>query len=104
MRRFMEPFHLLLTPVVARTTFAAGADGPTEVAGEPMANPWDRTFTPPVNLTGFPAASVPCGFDPSGLPIGLQIVGRWKDDVTVLAASAAFESVVPRQQHRPPAP
>jgi Asp-tRNA(Asn)/Glu-tRNA(Gln) amidotransferase A subunit family amidase len=47
---------------------------------------------------------VPCGFDAAGLPIGLQIVGRWHDDVTVLRASAAFEAIAPWAQIRPPDP
>jgi aspartyl-tRNA(Asn)/glutamyl-tRNA(Gln) amidotransferase subunit A len=52
-------------------------------------------------MTGQPASSVPCGFTKDGLPIGLQIVGRRFDDVTVLRASAAFERVRPLVQHRP---
>ncbi len=101
MRQFMEGYDLLLTPTCARTAFEAGADGPTEVAGEPIIHPWDWVFTPPVNLTGHPAASIPCGFDEGGLPIGLQIIGRWHDDSTVLAASAAFEAAAPWSHHRP---
>jgi aspartyl-tRNA(Asn)/glutamyl-tRNA(Gln) amidotransferase subunit A len=52
-------------------------------------------------MTGQPAASVPCGFTEDGLPIGLQIVGRRFDDVTVLRASAAFERARPWAHHRP---
>ena len=55
----------------------------------------------PFNLTGQPAASVPCGFTKDGLPIGLQIVGRRFDDVTVLRASAAFETARPWMARRP---
>ncbi len=47
------------------------------------------------NLTGQPAASVPCGFTAEGLPMGLQIVGRRWHDATVLRASAAFEQAQP---------
>ena len=53
------------------------------------------------NMTGQPAATVPCGFTKAGLPIGLQIIGRRFDDVTVLRASAAFEAARPWAQHRP---
>ena len=49
----------------------------------------------------WPAASVPCGFTPSGLPVGLQIVGRLRDDLTVLQASAAFEKARPWAAKRP---
>ena len=52
-------------------------------------------------MTGQPAASVPCGFTKDGLPIGLQIVGRRFDDVTVLRASAVFEHAWPWAHHRP---
>lgn len=103
MERFMRRFDLLLTPTLACTAFAAGQNGPTGIAGKPMAYGGDWTpFCAPFNLTGQPAATVPCGFDRGGLPIGLQIVGRWHDDATVLRASAAFESIAPWSQHRPP--
>lgn len=102
MQQFMQRYDLLLTPTMARTAFTAGENGPTEIAGKPMANPGDWSpFCAPFNLTGQPAASVPCGFDEGGLPIGLQIVGRWHDDATVLRAAAAFESIAPWSQHRP---
>jgi len=52
-------------------------------------------------MTGQPAATVPCGFTKAGLPIGLQIIGRRFDDVTVLRASAAFEAARPWAQQRP---
>lgn len=103
MMSFMESYDLLLTPTMARTAFPAGLNGPSEIAGEPMEDPGDWSpFCAAFNLTGQPAATVPCGFDASGLPIGLQIVGRWHDDATVLKASAAFEAVAPWAKYRPP--
>jgi aspartyl-tRNA(Asn)/glutamyl-tRNA(Gln) amidotransferase subunit A len=60
-------------------------------------------FTFLFNLTGQPAASVPVGFTTTGLPVGLQIVGRRHADRAVLAASAAFEAAAPWRDHRPPA-
>lgn len=57
---------------------------------------WGATpFTASFNLSGNPAASVPCGFSSDGLPIGLQIVGKWGDEMSVLRASAALESARP---------
>ncbi len=101
-RRLFETYDLLLTPTIACPPFAVGLDNPTQIAGtrvEPYA--W-IPFTFPFNMTGQPAASVPCGFTKDGLPVGLQIVGRRFDDVTVLRASAAFERARPWAQHRPP--
>jgi len=47
-------------------------------------------FTSPFNLTGAPAISVPCGLS-GGLPVGIQLVGRWDDEASVLAAGQAIE-------------
>jgi aspartyl-tRNA(Asn)/glutamyl-tRNA(Gln) amidotransferase subunit A len=48
------------------------------------------------NLVGLPAASVPCGLTPEGLPAGLQIVGPWQADADVLSIGAALEALLPR--------
>ncbi len=63
---------------------------------------WNGTLTMHANATGHPAASVPAGFSPEGLPVGLQIIGRKCDEETVLAASAAFERARPWSGRRPP--
>jgi len=107
-RRFFETCDLLLTPQMPVTAWAADPgpgwqQGPTEIAGRPTPTMFDRLpFTFPFNLTGQPAATVPCGFTAEGLPVGLQIVGRWHADVTVLRAAACFEAVQPWAQTRPP--
>jgi len=102
MRQFMDQFDLLLTPTLPVTAFTAGLDEPDGWQRATLA-PLDWTpFTFPFNLTGQPAATVPCGFDRNGLPVGLQIVGRWRDDSTVLRAAAAFESAMPWTGFRPP--
>ena len=59
-------------------------------------------FTYPMNLTGQPACSVPCGLSRAGLPVGLQIVGRWRGDEAVIRGAAAFEAVRPWTHLRPP--
>lgn len=99
---FMERYDLLLTPSLPITAFAADADFPAEINGVPQTYLGWTAFTYPFNLTGQPAASIPCGFASDGLPVGLQIVGRWRDDAAVLRASAAFEAAFPWRQHRPP--
>ena len=105
---FFQTCDLLLTPQMPVGAWAAdpGPDphqGPTAIAGRPTPTMFDRLpFTFPFNLTGQPAATVPCGFTSEGLPVGLQIVGRWHADATVLRASACFEAAQPWSQHRPP--
>jgi aspartyl-tRNA(Asn)/glutamyl-tRNA(Gln) amidotransferase subunit A len=99
-RKFFTRYDLLLTPTLAVPPFAAGLERPpSRVAGSRLA--WVG-FTYPFNLTGQPAATVPCGFTPDGLPIGLQIVGRRLEDATVLRAAAAFEAAAPWADRRPP--
>jgi aspartyl-tRNA(Asn)/glutamyl-tRNA(Gln) amidotransferase subunit A len=100
-RAFFERYDLLLTPTVACPPFPLGLDHPAEVAGKPVDPYGWIPYTYPFNLTGQPAASVPCGFSREGLPIGLQIVGRRFDDATVLRAAAAFERARPWANARP---
>ena len=98
---FFEKYDLLLTPTLAVPPFEVGSSGPPEIAGVRGALDW-MAFTYPFNLTGQPAASVPCGWTDDGLPVGLQIIGRRFDDVTVLRAAAAFERALPWVDRRPP--
>lgn len=102
LRRLMERYDILLTPTVPVPAFAAGADHPGEIQGHPTTYLSWTPFTYPFNFSGQPAATVPCGFTSEGLPVGLQIVGRWRDDVTVLRAASAFERCRPWAQLRPP--
>ncbi len=94
-REFMGRYDLFLTPTLPVTAFTTGFDHPGDIAGHPTSYLGWTAFTYPFNITGQPAATVPAGFARNGLPIGLQIVGRWRDDVGVLRASAAFESLMP---------
>ena len=71
-------------------------DGDEDVPGHALS--W---FTLPFNLTGNPAASLPCGWTADGLPIGLQVVGNHLDDRTVLRASASFERETNWASHWP---
>ncbi|MBI4841017.1 MAG: amidase, partial [candidate division NC10 bacterium] len=63
---------------------------------------WLIRCTRPINVTGHPAQSVPCGLTAGGLPIGLQIVGRHFDEATVLRIGHAFEAVSPVRDLWPP--
>ena len=97
-----ERYDLLLSPTMAVTAFPIG-EHPNTIGGLPVDDPsfGYLPFTYPINAIGHPAASVPCGFSESGLPIGLHIVGRKGDEETVLAASAAFERGRPWARLRP---
>jgi amidase len=55
-----------------------------------------------ITVTGLPAISVPCGFTPEGLPVGVQIVGRHQDELGVLQLAYAFEQATQCWQQRPP--
>jgi aspartyl-tRNA(Asn)/glutamyl-tRNA(Gln) amidotransferase subunit A len=102
-RTFLESYDLLLTPTLPCTAFAAGQDHPGSIAGRETTYLGWTAFTYPVNLTGLPAASVPCG-TVDGLPVGLQIVGGFRQDRTVLRAARAFELLAPWAQQRPTLP
>lgn len=101
MHRFMADWDLLLTPSVSVAAFPADRLQP---AHWPQ-HPWDwlswSEFCYPFNMAGLPAASVPCGFNPVGLPVGLQIVGRRAADHLVLRAAATFERAHPWADRRP---
>lgn len=88
-------YDVLLTPTVAVPPFVNGSYGPRDIAGV-RASPLNwMALTYAFNVTGQPAASVPCGWTDDGLPVGLQIVGRRHDDTTVLRTAAAFEKAFP---------
>lgn len=59
-------------------------------------------FTNPFNLVGVPAVSIPCGFTSGGLPIGLQLVGRWFEEGTVLGAAHAYQQTTDWHKQTPP--
>jgi Asp-tRNA(Asn)/Glu-tRNA(Gln) amidotransferase A subunit family amidase len=100
-RRFFERYDLLLTPTLSVASFPIGTTHPAEIDGGPASVFTWFPFTFPFNLTGQPAMSVPAGWTPEGLPVGLQIVGRRFGDATVLRAGAAFEMARPWTHRRP---
>lgn len=101
-RALFERHDLLLTPAVSVPALPVGRLNPE---GWPQ-HRWDwfpwASFSYPFNFTGQPAASLPAGFTPAGLPVGLQVVGRRFADLAVLQASAAFEQARPWAGRRPP--
>jgi aspartyl-tRNA(Asn)/glutamyl-tRNA(Gln) amidotransferase subunit A len=94
--RFFERFDLLLTPATPVAAHAYDLPGPATIGGIPTSNSGMAfSFTHAFNMTGSPAASIPCGWTADGLPIGLQIVGSHLADRLVLRASRAFELAAP---------
>jgi aspartyl-tRNA(Asn)/glutamyl-tRNA(Gln) amidotransferase subunit A len=91
---FMGDHDLVLTPTLPVTAFAAGLDQPGSVAGRTTEYLSWTALTYPFNVSGQPAASVPCGAV-DGLPVGLQIIGRRGADALVLRAAATFEAARP---------
>jgi len=69
---------------------------------DPLAMYMNDVYTIPASMTGLPAISVPCGFNGSGLPIGLQLIGRTLDEATLLRVAHAYEQATPWRQRRPP--
>jgi amidase len=103
MRAFMEPRDLLLLPTTAVPPFPVEQPYPTEINGKPLEHYIQWAFlTYAITLTGLPAISIPCGFTRSGLPVGLQIVGKRRQEAAVLRAAAAFEQASPLADHIPP--
>jgi aspartyl-tRNA(Asn)/glutamyl-tRNA(Gln) amidotransferase subunit A len=91
MNLFHRDYDLLVTPTLAVPAFGVGREYPE---GNKRWTDW-TPFTYPFNLTGQPAASIPCGFTQAGLPVGLHIVGPRFADALVLRAARAFESARP---------
>ncbi|MDP6819297.1 MAG: amidase family protein [Alphaproteobacteria bacterium] len=99
---FMANYDLLLTPTLTVPPFAVHIQGVEKIDGQ-IVHPFQwLSFTLPFNMTGQPAASVPAGFTKSGLPVGLQIVGRHLDDPAVMRACANFEKARPWADKWPP--
>jgi amidase len=104
-RTFQERYDFIVTPTTAVGPFPVETTYPREINGVPMANYIEWVLlTYAFTVVGLPAISVPCGFTRDGLPVGLQIVGRWRDEASVLRAAATFEAAAPWADRRPPLP
>jgi amidase len=101
-REFFEHYDVLLAPVSQVVPFDIDLEYPGEVDGEPMQTylDWMRSAYL-ISATGCPALSVPAGFTPGGLPVGVQIVGPHRADLAVLQAGYAFEQATGYGRVRP---
>jgi len=104
MREFLERYEFLLCPVNQVVPFPSEIEYPTLIDGVQMGNylDWMKSCYY-ITITSHPAISVPAGFtgDAPPLPVGLQIVGRYRDDFGVLQLAHAFEQQTRAWQQRP---
>lgn len=101
-REFMQDYEFLVLPVSQVPPFDVERRWVTEINGVEMETyiDWMKSCYF-VTVTGLPAVSVTCGFTPEGLPVGVQIVGRWQDDLGVLQLARAFEQATGFWRRRP---
>ncbi|MEW6131032.1 MAG: amidase [Acidobacteriota bacterium] len=99
---FLECFEFLILPVTQVAPFPVEWDWVREINGVKMETYIDwMASCYAITLTGLPAISVPCGFTKEGLPVGLQIVGRLRQDFAVLQLAHAFEQMTQYGKIRP---
>ena len=103
--KYFKNYDLLITPTTPCPAFKVEQRESGTIF--PMINKklinivsW-MAYTYPFNMSGLPAASIPSGWTKSGLPIGMQIIGRRFDEKTVLQVSHALEEIAPWQKRRP---
>lgn len=101
-REFFETYDVLLAPVSQVPPFPIEHEFPETVDGKPQSHYLDwMSSAYIISLTGSPALSVPAGFTPGGLPVGLQIIGAHLQDLRVLDAGYAFEQATNFGAYRP---
>jgi amidase len=102
-RRFQEQYEFLVCAVNQVPPFDASERWPQSIAGVAMENyiSWMKSAYW-ISVTCRPAVSVPAGFTEEGLPVGIQLVGRYRDDLNVLKLAYAFEQATQVGTRRPP--
>ena len=101
-QQFLEKYEFLIMPVSQVLPFDVNTHYPTEINGIPMLTyiDWMRSAYY-ISVVGNPAISVPCAFSNTGLPIGIQIIGRHNADLRVLQMGYAFEQATKIGNQRP---
>ncbi|MCM3397868.1 Asp-tRNA(Asn)/Glu-tRNA(Gln) amidotransferase subunit GatA [Oceanobacillus profundus] len=94
--KIFEDFDVIVGPTSPTTAYKVG-----ELIDDPLTMYANDILTIPVNLAGVPGISLPCGFSENGLPIGLQIIGKYFDESTVYNAAHAFEQATEHHKKRP---
>ncbi len=102
-RGLFEDHDFVLAPSAQVFPFDKSVHWPREIAGRPMDtyHRWMET-TACWSLTGLPAAALPAGFNPHGLPTGIQLIGKPRADLPVLRLAHAYEHSTPWLTHNPP--
>jgi len=96
---FLQAFEscdVIMGPATPTTAFKIG-----EKTDDPVAMYLNDIYTVPINLAGLPGMSIPAGFDPQGLPVGLQIVGRYFDEARLLNVAHCFQQATDWHQRMP---
>jgi amidase len=107
LREFMEVYEFLILVVSQVPPFDVTQEYVTEISdgiariAMPSYIDWMKSCYY-ISVVGHPAISVPCGFTPEGLPVGVQIVGRHRDDWGVLQLAYAFQQATEVWKRRPP--
>ena len=102
---WFDACDIIAMPTLSRTAVPIDQDffGPIEIDNQLAENiraSW-YPYTMPFNLTGNPAISLPCGFDPAGMPVAIQLIARPGEDAELLRIAAAFENARPWADQRP---
>lgn len=101
-RSFFDTYEFLVAPVSQLPPFDVQSDYPRQINGTKMENyiAWMRSCSR-ITVLGLPAISMPCGFTPDGLPVGIQIIGRARQEHALLCFALAFEQARPTGLRRP---
>ena len=94
--RAFEKYDLILGPVAPTTALKIG-----ENLSDPLKMYLGDVYTVMINLAGLPAASVPCGFDSNGMPVGMHLIGNYFDETKILGVAHAYQQVTDWHRRRP---
>lgn len=94
--KIFEGYDVVIGPTTPTPAFKAG-----EEIDDPLMMYANDILTIPVNLAGVPGISIPCGFSEKGLPIGLQIIGKYFDEAAVYRTAYAYEQATDFHKQRP---
>jgi amidase len=95
MAEFFQTYDLFVTPGAPTAAFDVNLRAPATIAGKKLENYMaGSTLNSAITVTGSPAVAVPCGFDQFGRPVGLQLVGKPRDEAALLQAASLYEKLL----------